>query len=120
MSEWRPKEPPSPTIVEQKAKQHMNLDPILNQGVNIENIYQFLNNQEERVLAPAKDILAEDILEEFAADDIPKELGDNFVPNQADEPSESDWDTTPTASAIKFFRGMADEERRRRGLFRDD
>jgi len=47
-------------------------------------------------------------------------LGDNFAPDQTDEPSESDWDTTPAASTIKFFVGIANEERRRRGLFGDD
>ena len=54
MSEWRPKEPPSPTTVEQKTKQHKSVDPILNQGVDPENIHQFLNNQEERFLSPAE------------------------------------------------------------------
>ena len=34
VSEWRPKEPPSPAIMEQKVKQHMSVDPILNQGVD--------------------------------------------------------------------------------------
>ena len=34
VSEWRPKEPPSPAIVEQKEKQHMSVDPVLNQGVD--------------------------------------------------------------------------------------
>lgn len=89
----------------------MSVDLVLNQGVDPECTRQFLNNQEERVLEPVKDIPTEDISEE---------LGDNFVPNQADEPSESDWDTTLAVSAIKFFRGMVDEERRRRGLFGDD
>ena len=63
------------------------------------------------MLEPAKDIPAEDISEE---------LGDNFVPKQVDEHSESYWDTTLAALAIKFFGGMADKEQRRRGLFRDD
>ena len=89
----------------------MSVDHVLNQGTDPECIRQFFNNQEERVMELAKDILVEDISEE---------LGDNFVPNQTDEPSESDWDTTPVASTIKFFKGMANEERRRRGLFRDD
>jgi hypothetical protein len=53
------------------------------------------------VLEPVADIPTEDISEE---------LGDNFAPNQTDEPLESDWDTTLAASTIKFFRGMADEE----------
>ena len=30
VSEWRPKEPPSPATVEQKAKHHMSPNPILN------------------------------------------------------------------------------------------
>ena len=51
--------------------------------------------------------------------DIPGEFGDNFVLNLVNDPSESDWDTTPTVSTIKFFEGMADDERRR-GLFGDD
>ena len=52
-------------------------------------------------------------------EDISAEFGDNFFPNPLDEPLESDWDTTPAASTIKFFGGMEDEGRRR-GLFRDD
>ena len=56
---------------------------------------------------------------EPTTEDIPAEFGDNFVPNPVNEPSESDWDTTPVASTIKFFGGMGDEERRR-GLFGDD
>ena len=100
-SEWRSKEPSSPPIVEQKLKRHMSVDPILNQGGDPECIQQFLNNQKERVLEPAKDIPTEDISEE---------LGDNFLPNQVDEPSESNWDTTPAASTIKFFRGMVVKE----------
>lgn len=59
MSEWKPNEPSSPPTVEQKAKQHMSVDPILNQGADPECIWQFLKNREERVLAPAKDIPAE-------------------------------------------------------------
>ena len=90
------KETSSSPIVEQKGRQYMSVDPVLNQGADPELVV---------------DIPAEYILEE---------LGENFTPNQIDEPSESDWDTTPKASTIKFFRGMADEEWRRRGLFRDD
>jgi hypothetical protein len=46
-------------------------------------------------------------------------LVDNFRTNIIEDPSDSDWDTTPATSAIKFFGGMADHERRR-GLFGDD
>ncbi|CAF4106855.1 unnamed protein product [Adineta steineri] len=89
----------------------MSVDPILNQGADPERIRQFFSNQEEGVLEPVADIPTKDILEE---------LGDNFTPKQTDEPSESDWDTTPATSTIKFFGGMADKERRRKGLFGDD
>ena len=68
-----------------------------------------MNNQEERVLSPT----------EPTSKDIPTEFGDNFAPNSVNEPSKSDWDTTPTTSTIKFFGGMVEEERRR-GLFGDD
>ena len=89
----------------------MSVDLVLNQGDDPECIRQFLSNREEGVLEPVADIPSKD---------IPEALGDNFTPNQIDEPSESDWNTAPKASAIKFFGGMADEERRRRGLFGDD
>ena len=79
----------------------MSVDLVLNQGADPKCIRQFLNNREESVLELAKYIPAENISEE---------LGDNFVPKQADEPSESDWDTTPAASATKFYGGMAYEE----------
>ena len=58
----------------------MNIDPILNQGADLECIWQFLSNQEERALELVKCIPTEDILEE---------LVDNFVPNHADKPLES-------------------------------
>ena len=93
-NKWRYKEPSSPPTVEQKGKQYMSVDLVLNQGADPECTLQFLSNQEERVLEPVAYIPAEDILEEF---------GDNFAPNQKDEPSESYWDTTPVASTIKFF-----------------
>ena len=51
-----------------------------------------------------------ELVTDIPAEDILEELGDNLVPNQVDKPSEYDWDTTPTASTIKFFRGMVDEE----------
>ena len=59
----------------------MRVDPILNQGADPEHIWQFLSNQEEGVLEPVADIPAED---------IPEALGDNFTPNQIDEPSGSE------------------------------
>jgi hypothetical protein len=78
----------------------MSVDPILNEGVDPKTIHQFLNNQEERVLSPTEPV----------AEDISIEVGDNFVPNPMNEPSKSDWDTTPATSTIKFFGGMVDEE----------
>ena len=78
----------------------MSVDPILKQEADLERIQQFLSNQ-EGVLEPVVDSPTKEILEV---------LGDNFTPNQIDEPSGSDWDTTPRASTIRFFRGMADEE----------
>jgi hypothetical protein len=89
----------------------MSVDPILNQEADPECIQQFLSNQEDGVLEPVADSPVEDILEV---------LGDNFTPNQTNEPSESHWDTTPRASTIRFFGGMAEEEWRRRGLFGDN
>ena len=77
VSEWSPKEPPSPATMEQKVKQHMSIDPILNQGVDLESIHQFLNNQEEGVLSPV----------EPAAEDITEEFGVNFAPNPVNEAS---------------------------------
>jgi hypothetical protein len=71
--------------------------------VNPKEIHQFLNKATDSVLQP------------FVAETI----ADNFGTNAIEEPSNSGWDTTPAASAIKFFGGMADEERRR-GLFGDD
>lgn len=37
-----------------------------------------------------------------------------------EEPSESDWDTTPAASVIKFFGGMEDHEAHRRAFGGDE
>jgi hypothetical protein len=37
-----------------------------------------------------------------------------------EEPSESPWDTTPTTSSIKFFRGRADQEAHRRVFIGDE
>lgn len=79
----------------------MSVDPVLNQEADPECIQQFLSNQEEGVLEPVADSPAEDIREV---------LGNNFTPNQTDEPSESDWDTTLRASTIRFFGGMVDGE----------
>ena len=101
----------SPPMVEQRGRQYMSADPVLNQEADPESIRQILSNQEEGVLEPVADSPAEE---------TPEVLLDNLTPNQTDEPSGSDWDTTPRASAIKFFGGMADEERRRRGFFRDN
>lgn len=53
------------------------------------------------MLEPAADIPVEDISEE---------LVEKFSSNQIDEPLESDRDTTPAASTIKFLGGMLDEE----------
>ena len=100
-SEMKSKETSSSPIVEQKGRQYMSVDLVLNQGDDPECIRQFLSNREEGVLEPVADIPSKD---------IPEALGDNFTPNQIDEPSEFDWDTTPVASTIKFFRGMEDEE----------
>ena len=55
----------------------MSVDPILNQEADPERIRQFLSNQ-EGVLEPVADSPAED---------IPEALGDNFTPNQTNEPS---------------------------------
>ena len=80
----------------------MSSNPILNQEADPECIHKFLSNQEEGVLEPVAD---------SSAEDIPEVLGDNFTPNQTNKPSESDWDSTPRASAIIFFGGMANEEK---------
>ena len=93
-SERKSKESSSPPMVEQKGRQYMSVDPVLNQEADPKHIWQFLSNQEEGVWEPVADIPAED---------IPEALWDNFTPNQIDEPSESDSDTTPKALAIKFF-----------------
>ena len=45
---------------------------------------------------------------------------DNFRSAIVKEPLDSDWDTTPAASMIKFFGGMVDEDRRRRGHYGDE
>ena len=59
-------------MVEQRGRQYMSVDPILNQEADPERIRQFLSNQEEGVLETVADIPAED---------IPKALGENFTPN---------------------------------------
>jgi len=110
-SEGKSKGSSSPPTVEQRGRQYMSTDPVLNQEVDPKSIRQILSNQEEGMLEPVADSPAEE---------IPEVLGDNFTPNQIDNPSGSDWDTTPRASVIRIFRGMANEERRRRGLFGDN
>ena len=47
-------------------------------------------------------------------------VADNFEQNFIEEPSKYDWNTTPTTSAIKFFRGMADHEAHRRAFGGDE
>ena len=71
-SEWKSKEPSSLPTVEQKGRQYMSANPVLNQGADPKHIRQFLSNQ-EGVLEPIADIPIED---------IPEALGDNFTPNQ--------------------------------------
>ena len=41
-------------------------------------------------------------------------VANNFEQNLVEEPSESNWDNTPTTSSIKFFGGMEDQEAHRR------
>ena len=89
----------------------MSVDLVLNLEADPKSIRQIFDNQEEGVL---------ELVADNPAEEIPEVLGDNFSPNQTDEPSGSDWDTTPRASTIRIFRGMADKERRRRGLFEDN
>ena len=45
---------------------------------------------------------------------------DNFEQNLVEEPSKSEWDTTPVASTIKFFGGMEDHEAHRRVVGGDE
>ena len=56
--------------MEQKVKQHISVDLVLNQGVDPENIHQFLNSK-KGVMSPTKP----------AAEDILAEFGDIFSPN---------------------------------------
>ncbi|CAF4294318.1 unnamed protein product [Adineta steineri] len=70
-SERKSKEPSSPPTIEQKGRQYMSVDPVLNKGADPEHIQQFLSNQKEGVLEPVADIPAED---------IPKALGGQLYP----------------------------------------
>lgn len=70
----------------------------------MEVVHQFLNQATDTVLQPVE---AETLVY-------------NFRENTIKDPSYSSWDTTLAASTIKFFGGMANKERRRRGLFGDD
>ena len=78
----------------------MSVDPVLKQEADPESIQQTLSNQEGGL----------ELVVDSPTEDIPQVLGDNFTPNQIDKPLGSDWDTTPRASTIRFFGGMADEE----------
>ena len=68
-------------MVEQRGRQYMSVDPVLNQEADLECIWKFLSNQEEGVLELVAGSPTENILEV---------LGDNFTPNQIDEPLEFD------------------------------
>ena len=88
-----------PAIVENPKKKQEEatsepIDPTTNQEVNLEVVHQFLNQATNTVLQPVEAGI----------------VVDNFIENIVKDPSDSGWDTTPTASDIKFLGGMADEE----------
>ena len=95
---WKPKTPQPTTTEKPEKKQEEEtskpIDPATNQEVSLEVVHQFLNQGTNTVLQPVE-----------ARTEV-----DNFRTNIVKEPSDSSWDTTPAASAIKFFVGMADEE----------
>ena len=86
----------------EEAKQ--DISHVIDQVADHKAIHQFLNQTTDPVLCQV-------------------DLGtvaDNFEQNLVEEPSESDWDTTPAASTIKFFGGMADQEAHRRAFGGDE
>ena len=90
-------------IVEQREEQlqeetEQHISPSIDQEVDPETIHQFLNKATSPVLCQV---------------DL-ETVVDNFEKNLVKEPSGSSWDTTPAASTIKFFGGMADHEVHRR------
>jgi hypothetical protein len=80
------------------------IDPATNQEVSPRAVHQLLNQATDMVLQPVE----------------AGTVVDNFDSTTVKEPSNSSWDTTPATSTIKFFGGMADEDRRQRGHYGDD
>jgi hypothetical protein len=79
---------------QQEEEDFEPIDPATSQEVSSEFVHQLLNQATNTVLQLV-------------------EVGivvDNFGSGTAKEPSDSGWDTTPAASAIKFFGGMADKD----------
>ena len=72
------------------------INPATNQEVGLEVVHQLQNQATNTILQPVEAGI----------------VVDNFGSDTAKEPSDSGWDTTPAASAIKFFGGMADKDRR--------
>ena len=97
---WQPKTPQLATLEKPEKQQEEEdsepIDPATNQEVSPEVVHQLLNQATDTILQPVE----------------AGTVVDNFGSDIAKEPLDSGWDTTPAASAIKFFGGMADEDRR--------
>ena len=83
-------------LLQEETEQHIN--PAGDQEVDPEAIHRFLDKATDPVLCQID----------------PETIADNFEQNLIQQPSESSWDTTPTASAIQFFGGMADERTKKK------
>ena len=97
---WQPKTPQLATVAKLE-KQHEEedsepIDPATNQEVSSEVVHQLQNQETNTVLQPVEAGI----------------VVNNFGSDTTKEPSNSDWDTTPTSSTIKFFGRMANEDRR--------
>ena len=97
---WQPKTPQLATVEKPERQQEEEnskpIDPATNQEVSLEAVHQLLNQATNTILQP---IEAGTVVY-------------NFRSATVKEPSDSHWDTTPTTLVIKFFGGMADEDRR--------
>ena len=97
---WQPKTPQIATVEKSEKQQEEEdsepINPATDEEVSPEVLHQLQNQATNIVLQPVEAGI----------------MVDNFGSDIAKEPSGSSWDTTPAASAIKFFEGMADEDRR--------
>ena len=95
---WQPKTHQLATMEkpekQQEEEDYESINPATNQEVSPEVVHQLHNQATNSILQPVESRI----------------VVDNFGLDTTKEPSNSSWDTTPATLAIKFFRGMDDED----------